>query len=68
MGFEVIKYYDACCDQCGNWYGSEFKPYNGANKNEAIAEMKKDGWRYIKGKTLCQYCANGERGISEESR
>ncbi|MEH7116167.1 hypothetical protein V7128_01910 [Neobacillus vireti] len=53
---KVFKFYDAYCDSCGNWYGSCFLPPRTSNKNEAIIEMKANGWKVKDGKTLCHNC------------
>ncbi|MEB3752501.1 hypothetical protein EP10_003416 [Geobacillus icigianus] len=53
---DVIKFYDACCSKCGNWYTSDFKAPRGKTKKEAIAEMKANGWGVVGGKTYCHKC------------
>jgi hypothetical protein len=54
---KVIKLYDACCEKCGNWYGSTFQQPQVNNKEKAINEMKKNGWKVVNGKTLCHICS-----------
>jgi hypothetical protein len=53
---KVFKLYDACCDKCNNWYASTFKQPETRNKNEAVKEMKANGWKCENGKTICHNC------------
>ena len=53
---KVIKFYDTCCDICGNWYGTTFQPPKTNSKKEAVEQMKKNGWKQNAGLTLCEKC------------
>lgn len=53
---KVLKFYDACCDNCGNWYGTKHRPPQTGNKKDAIQQMKLNDWKYKNGKTLCENC------------
>lgn len=53
---KVYKFYDACCDNCGNWYGATFKQPETNNKEEAVKEIESNGWVSKNGKTLCREC------------
>lgn len=59
---KVYKFYDACCDSCGNWYGTNFRPPQTSSKLEAIDEMKMHGWTSKNGKTLCNNCKSNQHG------
>ena len=54
----VFKFYDAVCDTCGNWYGSQYKPPQTNNQKDAVTEMQTYGWAFEKGKSFCEDCKN----------
>lgn len=53
---KIFKFYDTCCDKCGNWYSSSFPAPKSTNKEQAIVEMKQNGWKSFNGKTICHLC------------
>lgn len=62
MKFNLIRYYDTCCDICGNWASGDINPAEmHGNKANAEKALKRNGWKVIKDQTVCNYCANGER-------
>lgn len=62
MSYNLIRYYDTCCDKCGNWASGDINPIE-MRGNKAIAEkaLKNQGWKVIKGETVCNYCLKGVR-------
>lgn len=60
MNFNLIRYYDTCCDQCGNWATSMYHPNDlGANKTQASNFLSKRGWSHKKEKVICENCNRG---------
>lgn len=52
----IYKFYDAACDNCGEWYGSSFPQPQVTNQKLAILQMKEHGWTETFEKTLCHKC------------
>ena len=60
MDFKLIKYYDTCCEECGNWASGDIGARElSGNKQKAEKALKDYGWKVIKGKVICYYCING---------
>lgn len=60
MDFKLVRYYDTCCEECGNWAtlnicASDLSP----NKKDAEKVLLANGWKVIEGKVLCNYCIEG---------
>jgi len=60
MDFKLVRYYDTCCEECGNWAttdicAAELSP----NKKDAEKILLRYGWKVVDGKVLCNYCLEG---------
>lgn len=61
MDFKLIRYYDTCCDLCGNWASGDVGAAALAkNKDMAEKVLKFEGWIVKEGKVICGFCANNK--------
>ena len=61
MDFKLIKYYDTCCDSCGNWASTDIgSGVLQCNKKDVEKVLAKHGWIIKDGNVLCNYCAKGK--------
>jgi hypothetical protein len=59
MKFDLVRYYDTCCDRCGNWASGEINPQEmHGNKINAEKTLIRYGWKVIDGETVCDKCFN----------
>lgn len=60
MAFDLVKYYDTRCDQCGNWASGDLSPQALQGTKKRVEKfLKKCGWRHSKGETVCNFCSKG---------
>jgi len=60
MDFKLVRYYDTCCEECGNWASGDIgaaELYKNKKQTEKVLLMY--GWKVVKGKVLCNYCLEG---------
>ena len=57
MDFKLVKYYDTCCDICGNWASNDIGLRNlQCNKKDAEKIFIKCGWIVKDNKVYCNEC------------
>ena len=67
MPFDLIKYYDTCCDRCGNWASGDLGTQALSGTKEKVEKvLKKYGWKVINGETICGYCSEGKVRYSRQ--
>ncbi|MBB3109111.1 hypothetical protein FHS18_001163 [Paenibacillus phyllosphaerae] len=57
---KLIRYYDTCCDRCGNWASGQINPQEMlGNKINAEKTLSRYGWKVINGEVVCDKCIMG---------